>query len=40
MDYCRLGGTGMTVSRLCLGGMSFREPGRGAGPDHSRSAVY
>lgn len=30
MDYCRLGGTGLTVSRLCLGGMSFGEPGRGA----------
>lgn len=30
MDYARLGSSGLTVSRLCLGGMSFGEPGRGA----------
>jgi len=30
MEYTRLGSTGMSVSRLCLGAMSFGEPGRGA----------
>jgi aryl-alcohol dehydrogenase-like predicted oxidoreductase len=29
VDYVRLGGTGLQVSRLCLGAMSFGEPGRG-----------
>ena len=32
MEYVRLGGTGLKVSRLCLGCMSFGEPGRG---DHN-----
>lgn len=31
MEYVRLGNTGMTVSRLCLGCMSFGTPG---GPTH------
>ncbi|GAB7044407.1 MULTISPECIES: aldo/keto reductase [Catenuloplanes] len=30
MKYTRLGATGLEVSRLCLGGMAFGEPGRGA----------
>ncbi|GAB3950531.1 aldo/keto reductase [Micromonospora vulcania] len=30
MRYARLGSTGLHVSRLCLGGMSFGEPDRGA----------
>ncbi|MFI7278073.1 aldo/keto reductase [Streptomyces sp. MS19] len=30
MKYTKLGSTGLDVSRLCLGGMSFGEPGRGA----------
>ncbi|MEV0648853.1 aldo/keto reductase [Phytomonospora sp. NPDC050363] len=30
MDYTRLGGTGMTVSRVCLGMMSFGDPARSA----------
>ncbi|MER7127377.1 aldo/keto reductase [Streptosporangium saharense] len=30
MDYVKLGHTGLDVSRLCLGCMSFGEPGRGA----------
>jgi len=30
MRYTRLGSTGLSVSRLCLGGMSFGEPHRGA----------
>jgi aryl-alcohol dehydrogenase-like predicted oxidoreductase len=30
MRYIRLGRTGLVVSQLCLGGMSFGEPGRGA----------
>ncbi|MEO7980453.1 MAG: aldo/keto reductase, partial [Sporichthyaceae bacterium] len=29
MDYVRLGSTGLEVSRLCLGCMSFGEPDRG-----------
>ncbi|WP_127089974.1 aldo/keto reductase [Aquabacter cavernae] len=29
MDYVKLGRTGLDVSRLCLGCMSFGEPGRG-----------
>ena len=29
MDYATLGATGLEVSRLCLGMMSFGEPGRG-----------
>jgi len=29
MDYVKLGNTGMEVSRLCLGCMSFGEPSRG-----------
>jgi aryl-alcohol dehydrogenase-like predicted oxidoreductase len=32
MDYVRLGGTGMKVSRLCLGCMTFGQPERGAHP--------
>lgn len=32
MEYRRLGNTGLTVSRLCLGCMSFGEPGQGAHP--------
>ena len=29
MDYVRLGATGLEVSRICLGCMSYGEPGRG-----------
>ena len=29
MDYVNLGRTGLKVSRLCLGCMTYREPGRG-----------
>jgi 1-deoxyxylulose-5-phosphate synthase len=29
MDYVKLGKTGLEVSRLCLGGMTFGMPGRG-----------
>jgi 1-deoxyxylulose-5-phosphate synthase len=32
MDYTRLGSTGMQVSRICLGCMSFGEPARGGHP--------
>ena len=32
MDYVRLGSTGMKVSRLCLGCMTFGQPERGAHP--------
>ncbi len=32
MDYVKLGRTGLTVSRLCLGCMSYGEPGRGGHP--------
>jgi aryl-alcohol dehydrogenase (NADP+) len=32
MDYVKLGATGMDVSRICLGCMSFGEPGRGGHP--------
>lgn len=32
MEYRRLGHTGLKVSRLCLGCMSFGEPGKGAHP--------
>ncbi|MEP7297285.1 MAG: aldo/keto reductase [Burkholderiales bacterium] len=32
MDTTRLGRTGLKVSRLCLGCMSYGEPGRGAHP--------
>src|SRR5579872_6626998 len=32
MDYINLGHTGLKVSRLCLGCMSFGEPGRGGHP--------
>jgi aryl-alcohol dehydrogenase (NADP+) len=32
MEYTRLGATGLEVSRICLGMMSFGEPGRGATP--------
>ncbi|MET7424014.1 aldo/keto reductase [Dactylosporangium sp. NPDC005555] len=31
MEYVRLGGTGLKVSRICLGMMSFGEPGKGSG---------
>src|SRR5580698_8066358 len=29
MDYARLGSTGLEVSRICLGCMSYGEPARG-----------
>jgi 1-deoxyxylulose-5-phosphate synthase len=32
MDYVALGSTGLQVSRICLGCMSYGEPGRGAHP--------
>ncbi|HTW06804.1 MAG TPA: aldo/keto reductase [Acidimicrobiales bacterium] len=32
MQYVKLGRTGLDVSRICLGCMSFGEPGRGAHP--------
>ena len=32
MHYTRLGPTGLTVSRICLGCMTYGEPGRGAHP--------
>lgn len=32
MDYVKFGGTGLEVSRLCLGCMSYGEPDRGAHP--------
>ena len=32
MDYVTLGTTGLQVSRICLGCMSYGEPGRGAHP--------
>jgi len=32
MDYTNLGNTGLRVSRICLGCMSFGEPGRGGHP--------
>jgi aryl-alcohol dehydrogenase-like predicted oxidoreductase len=32
MDYLRLGRTGLKVSRICLGCMSYGEPGRGNHP--------
>ena len=32
MKYARLGRTGLEVSRICLGCMSYGEPGRGAHP--------
>ncbi|MBW9091537.1 aldo/keto reductase [Rhizobium wenxiniae] len=32
MEYTRLGNTGVEVSRLCLGCMSYGEPGRGSHP--------
>jgi len=32
MDYVKLGATGLEVSRLCLGCMSFGEPARGSHP--------
>ncbi|WP_448624873.1 aldo/keto reductase [Geodermatophilus sp. URMC 64] len=32
MEYTRLGATGLEVSRICLGMMSFGEPDRGAHP--------
>jgi aryl-alcohol dehydrogenase-like predicted oxidoreductase len=32
MDYVKLGATGLDVSRICLGCMSFGEPQRGAHP--------
>jgi aryl-alcohol dehydrogenase-like predicted oxidoreductase len=35
MDYARLGNTGLKVSRICLGCMSYGDPGRAA-PDGSR----
>jgi 1-deoxyxylulose-5-phosphate synthase len=35
MDYARLGGTGLKVSRICLGCMSYGDPDRAA-PDGTR----
>src|SRR3954449_7052832 len=32
MEYGRLGDTGLEVSRICLGCMSYGEPGRGGHP--------
>ncbi|MFI5034940.1 MAG: aldo/keto reductase [Acidimicrobiales bacterium] len=32
MDYVNLGSTGLQVSRICLGCMSYGEPGRGGHP--------
>lgn len=32
MDYVRLGKTGLRVSRICLGCMTFGDPVRGAHP--------
>src|ERR1700728_3643012 len=32
VEYCRLGSTGLEISRLCLGCMSFGEPQRGNHP--------
>ena len=32
MEYTRLGSTGLEVSKICLGGMSFGEPARGNHP--------
>ena len=32
MDYTRLGRTGLKVSRLCLGCMTYGEPAQGAHP--------
>ena len=32
MEYRKLGATGLEVSRLCLGGLSFGEPSRGNDP--------
>jgi aryl-alcohol dehydrogenase-like predicted oxidoreductase len=32
MEYARLGATGLEVSRICLGCMSYGEPGRGSHP--------
>jgi len=29
MDYVRLGATGLEVSRICLGCMSYGDPNRG-----------
>jgi aryl-alcohol dehydrogenase-like predicted oxidoreductase len=43
MNYVRLGNTGLKVSRLCLGCMSYGEPGRGAHPwtlDEETSRPY
>ena len=44
MDYIRLGGTGLKVSRICLGCMSYGVPERGTHPwtlpeDHSRPFI-
>ena len=44
MTYTRLGSTGLTVSRLCLGCMTYGEPARGAHPwtlpeDQSRPLI-
>jgi aryl-alcohol dehydrogenase-like predicted oxidoreductase len=32
MEYTKLGSTGLDVSRICLGCMSYGEPDRGAHP--------
>ena len=32
MDYVKLGSTGMQVSKICLGCMSYGAPGRGTHP--------
>ena len=36
MDYINFGNTGLKVSRLCLGCMSFGEPDRGQHPWFNR----
>jgi aryl-alcohol dehydrogenase-like predicted oxidoreductase len=44
MDYVKFGGTGLGVSRLCVGCMSYGTPGRGPHPwtldeEHSRPLI-
>ncbi|MPQ98357.1 aldo/keto reductase [Modestobacter sp. I12A-02628] len=44
MEYTRLGSTGLQVSRICLGMMSFGDPARGTHPwslpeEHSRRLI-
>ena len=37
MDYRRLGNTGLTVSRICLGCMSYGDPDRARCPASRRA---